>query len=131
MNLKKCQFDSITPCQNKGDICLRTCEERAKYNKVVDEMIEKLKTLKLPLEDSNVPLPNNFVGCGEVSDEQEPFDDEEIEAYTTQLKRARQIGIGIGVKTICQVVYDIINDKSKNEKEKLQDICDVVKQPIK
>ena len=67
MNLKKCQFDSITPCQNKGDICLRTCEERAKYNKVVDEMIEKLKTLKLPLEDSNVPLPNNFVGCGEVS----------------------------------------------------------------
>lgn len=57
--------------------------------------------------------------------------DKIIEAYTTQLKRARQIGIGIGVKTICQVVYDIINDKSKNEKEKLQDICDVVKQPIK
>ena len=129
MNLKKCQFDSITPCQNKGDICLRTCSERATYNKVVDEMIEKLKTLKLPLEDSNVPLPNNFVGCGEVSDKQEPFDD--IEAYTTQLKRARQIGIGIGVKTICQVVYDIINDKNKNEKEKLQDIYDIVKQPIK
>ena len=42
-------------------------------------MIEKLKTLKLPLEDSNVPLPNNFVGCGEVSDEQEPFDDEEYD----------------------------------------------------
>lgn len=57
--------------------------------------------------------------------------DKIIEAYTTQLKRARQIGIGIGVKTICQVVYDIINDKSKNEKEKLQDICYVVKQPIK
>ena len=75
MKLKKCQFDSITPCQNKGDICLRTCSERATYNKVVDEMIEKLKTLKLPLEDSNVPLPNNFVGCGE--DEQEPFEDEE------------------------------------------------------
>ena len=70
MKLKKCQFDSITPCQNKGDICLRTCSERATYNKVVDEMIEKLKTLKLPLEDSNV-------GCGEVSDEQEPFEDEE------------------------------------------------------
>lgn len=57
--------------------------------------------------------------------------DKIIEAYTTQLKRARQIGIGIGVKAICQVVYDIINDKSKNEKEKLQDIYDVVKQPIK
>ena len=42
-------------------------------------MIEKLKTLKLPLEDSNVPLPNNFVGCGEVSDEQELFDDEEYD----------------------------------------------------
>lgn len=79
MKLKKCQFDSITPCQNKGNICLRTCSERATYNKVVDEMIEKLKTLKLPLEDSNVPLPNNFVGCGEVSDEQEPFDDEEYD----------------------------------------------------
>lgn len=46
MNLKKCQFDSITPCQNKGDICLRTCEERAKYNKVVDEMIEKVEDIK-------------------------------------------------------------------------------------
>lgn len=79
MKLKKCQFDSITPCQNKGDICLRTCSERETYNKVVDEMIEKLKTLKLPLEDSNVPLPNNFVGCGEVSDEQELFDDEEYD----------------------------------------------------
>lgn len=56
--------------------------------------------------------------------------DKIIEAYTTQLKRARQIGIGIGVKTICQVVYDIINDKNKNEKEKLQDIYDIVKQPI-
>lgn len=79
MKLKKCQFDSITPCQNKGDICLRTCSERVTYNKVVDEMIEKLKTLKLPLEDSNVSLPNNFVGCGEVSDEQELFDDEEYD----------------------------------------------------
>lgn len=57
--------------------------------------------------------------------------DKIIEAYTTQLKRTRQIGIGIGVKTICQVVYDIINDKNKNEKEKLQDIYDIVKQPIK
>lgn len=57
--------------------------------------------------------------------------DKIIEAYTTQLKRVRQIGIGIGVKTICQVVYDIINDKNKNEKEKLQDIYDIVKQPIK
>lgn len=39
-----------------------------------------------------------------------------IETYTAQLKRARQIGIGIGAKTVCQVVYDIINDKSKDEK---------------
>jgi|GEM_PF-614968 hypothetical protein len=54
-----------------------------------------------------------------------------IETYTAQLKRARQIGIGIGAKTVCQVVYDIINDKSKDEKEKLQDIYDIVKQPIK
>ena len=50
-----------------------------------------------------------------------------IETYTAQLKRTRQIGIGIGAKTVCQVVYDIINDKSKDEKEKLQDIYDIVK----
>lgn len=57
--------------------------------------------------------------------------DKIIETYIAQLQQARQIGIGIGEKTVCQVVYDIINDKSKDEKEKLQDICDVVKQPIK
>ncbi len=54
-----------------------------------------------------------------------------IETYTAQLKRTHQIGIGIGAKTVCQVVYDIINDKSKDKKEKLQDIYDIVKQPIK
>jgi hypothetical protein len=57
--------------------------------------------------------------------------DKIIETYTAQLQQARQIGIGIGEKTVCQVVYDIINDKSKDEKEKLQDIYDIVKQPIK
>ncbi|MFQ9429761.1 MAG: hypothetical protein ACLR1S_00795 [Ruminococcus bicirculans (ex Wegman et al. 2014)] len=57
--------------------------------------------------------------------------DKIIETYIAQLQRARQIGIGIGEKTVCQVVYDIINDKSKDEKEKLQDIYDIVKQPIK
>ncbi len=57
--------------------------------------------------------------------------DKIIETYIAQLQQARQIGIGIGEKTVCQVVYDIINDNSKDEKEKLQDIYDIVKQPIK
>lgn len=26
-----------------------------------------------------MPLPNNFAGCGEVSDNHEPFDDEEYD----------------------------------------------------
>lgn len=80
MNLNKCQFDAIAPCCNRGDICLRSREERAFYNNVIDQMISKLNSLKLPDEDSTVPLPENFVGCGKrtegIDDDDYYVDDE-------------------------------------------------------
>lgn len=57
MKLKPCQLDAVKPCCNRGDICLRTAEERKEYNEVIDQMAEMLNDLKLPEVDSDVPEP--------------------------------------------------------------------------
>ena len=57
MNFKPCQLDAVTPCVNRGEICLRTAKERKEYNEAIDGMNEMLSSLKLPEEDSKVPAP--------------------------------------------------------------------------
>lgn len=58
MKFKPCQLDAVTPCQNRGEICLRTAEQRREYNGVIDKMEDMLDRLKLPEEDSDIPAPD-------------------------------------------------------------------------
>ena len=58
MKFEPCQLDAVTPCCNRGDLCLRTAEERREYNNVIDKMEEMLDDLKLPEVDSTVEAPD-------------------------------------------------------------------------
>ena len=57
MKFKPCQLDAVTPCCDRGDICLRTAKERREYNEVIDKMVSMLEQLKLPEVDSEAVAP--------------------------------------------------------------------------
>lgn len=49
MKLKKCQLDTECVCVNKGEICLKTKEEKLEYNRIVSDIqrdLEKIKFLE-------------------------------------------------------------------------------------
>lgn len=52
MKVKQCQFNAAIRCENRGEACLTTAQERQVYNEVICQMQEKLETMKLPEVDN-------------------------------------------------------------------------------
>lgn len=54
-----------------------------------------------------------------------------LETYQKNLEKARTVGIAIGVQTVCKVIYDKAMNKDKSKEERLDDIINFCKVPIK
>ena len=67
MKVKQCQFSSTINCCNRGEACLNTVEERRKYNEIINQMQDKLESLKLSLDD----IPKGVGNCSDLNETDE------------------------------------------------------------
>lgn len=51
MKIKPCQINARYPCADRGRACLKTKEEKEKFNRQVSKMQEELEKMKFDLSE--------------------------------------------------------------------------------